>query len=89
MSWHWRIMQIWKANDMSFENRHKEFEEFWLEHLKIYKICSLIGSFDQSITFQLKKYRGIIFDGTEDWCKSWGKTHLCFQKWHEEFDKFA
>ena len=28
-----------------------------------------------------------MFDGTEYWCKIWRKTHLCFQKWHEEFGK--
>ena len=30
-----------------------------------------------------------MFDGTEDWCKRWRKTDLCFQKWHEEFGKFS
>ena len=39
--------------------------------------------------FELKKYRGVMFDGTEDWCKIWRKTDLCFQKWHEEFGKFS
>ena len=37
------------------------------------------------ITFELKKYRGVLFDGTEDWCKVWRKTDLCFPKWHEKF----
>ena len=39
-------------------------------------------------TFELKKYRGVMFDGTDDWCKIWRKTDLCFQKWHKEFGKF-
>ena len=39
-------------------------------------------------TQPLKKYRGVIFDGTKYWCKIWRKTDLCFQKWHEEFGKF-
>ena len=26
-----------------------------------------------------------MFDGTEDCCKIWRKTDLCFPKWHEEF----
>ena len=30
-----------------------------------------------------------MFDGTEDWCKIWRKTDLCFQKRHEEFSKFS
>ena len=38
--------------------------------------------------FWAKKYRGVMFDDTEYWCKIWTKTDLCFQKWHEEFQKF-
>ena len=30
---------------------------------------------------ELKKYRGVMFDGTEDWCKIWMKSELFFQKW--------
>ena len=37
----------------------------------------------------LKKYRGVIFDCTEDWCKIWRKTGLYFLKWLEEFGKFS
>ena len=32
------------------------------------------------IMFQLKKYRGVMFDSTQDWYKVWRKTGLCFQK---------
>ena len=39
------------------------------------------------VTFELKKYRGVMFYGTEYWCKIWRKTDLCFQKWHKEFGK--
>ena len=39
--------------------------------------------------FELKKYRGVMFDCTEDWCKIWRKTDLYFLKWHEEFGKFS
>ena len=41
------------------------------------------------VMFELKKHRGVTFDGTVDWCRTWRKTDLCFQKWHEEFGKFA
>ena len=40
------------------------------------------------IMFELKRYRGVKFDGTEYWCKIWRKNDLCFQKRHEEFSKF-
>ena len=40
------------------------------------------------IMFELKKYRGVMFGRTEDWCKIWRKTGLCFLKWPEELGKF-
>ena len=49
-------------------------------------MCTLIGTFGAKyITFDLKKYRGIIFHDTEESRKIWRKTDLCFQKWHEEY----
>ena len=30
-----------------------------------------------------------MFGSTEYWCKIWRKTDFCFQKWHEEFEKFS
>ena len=27
--------KIWRSIDLSFQNRHKEFDEFWLEHSKV------------------------------------------------------
>ena len=35
----------------------------------------------------IKKNRGVMFDGTEDWRKIWRKTDLCFP--NEEFGKFS
>ena len=35
--------------------------------------------------YKVYKCRGVMFDGTEDWCNILRKTDLCFQKWHEEF----
>ena len=43
----------------------------------------------KNITFELKKYRGVIFHGTVEWYKIWGKVDLWFGKWHEEFGKFS
>ena len=39
--------------------------------------------------FELKKYRGVIFHDTAEWCKIWRKTDLRFGKWHEEFGRFS
>ena len=35
-----------------------------------------------------EKCRGVMFDGTEYWCKIWRKTDLYFENWNEEFSKF-
>ena len=81
----WKIR---KGTDLPFQNWHKEFEKCWLEHSKVSKIYILMGCFwPKFIIFKLKKYRGVIFDGTEDWFKIWKKTHLCFQKLHKELVK--
>ena len=82
--------KIWRKTDLWFGKRHKEFGKFSPEHSKFSKICTLIGSFcAKYITFDLKKYRGVIFHDTEEWCKIWRKTDLWFGKWHEEFGKFS
>ena len=78
--------KIWRGIDMTVENWHEEFHEFWPEHSKIKKICTLMGCFwPKYIMFELTKYREVMFGSTEDWCKILRKTDLCFQKWHEEF----
>ena len=84
------MMQNVKRYDLSVQNWHEKFDEFWPEHLKISKNCTLMGRFwPNYIMFGLKKYRGVMFDGTEYWWKIWRKTDLCFQKWHGEFSKFS
>ena len=46
----------------------KEFNKFWHKQLKISKICTLMGCFwPKYIMFQLRKYREVMFDGTQDW----------------------
>ena len=68
-------------NFESFENWQKEFDEVWLQNSKVSKIYTLMGCFwPNYIMFQLKKYRGVMFDCTQDWYKVWRKTGLCFQK---------
>ena len=55
----------------------------------ISKMCSLMGClWTKYIIFELKNYRGVMFDGTENWCKIWRKNDLCFPKWHEQFGNF-
>ena len=82
--------KISREIDWSVQNWHKEFNEFWPKHSKISKICSLMAClWPKYVIFELTKYRGVTFDGTENWCKVWRKTDMCFQKWHEEFGTFS
>ena len=82
--------KIWRRTDLSVQNWHEEFDEFWPKPSKISKICTLMGFFwTKYIMFEVKKkYSGLLLDCTEYWCSIWEKTDLCFQKWHEEFSKF-
>ena len=82
--------KISRGIDSSVRNWHEKFKEFWPEHSKISRICPLVGClWPKYIIFELTKYRGVMFDGTENWCKIWRKTDMCFQKWHEEFGNFS
>ena len=76
--------ELWKVLrgiDLLFKNWHKEFDEFLLENLKVSKTYTLMGCFwPKYIMFELRKYRVVMFDGTQDWYKVWRKTDLCFQK---------
>ena len=73
--------KIWRGIGLSFQNWHEEFDEFWPKNLKVSKIFILMCSFwAKYIIFQLKRYRGVMLDCTQDWHKVWKKTGLCFQK---------
>ena len=81
--------KIWRGINLLFQNRHKEFDKFWPEHLKVSKNFTLIGSFwAKCILFEVKKYRQVIFYKTEEGCKIWRGIDLLFPNWQEEFDKF-
>ena len=86
LSWHWRMMLNLKKNGLIVS---KITRIWWILTwtLKILNISTMIGCF--CATFNLKKYRGFIFHGTEEWSKIWRKTDLWFRKWHEEFGKFS
>ena len=81
--------KIWRKADLLFQ-KWQEFGEFWTEQSKVSEICTLIGSFCANyIIFDLKKYRGVIFHNSKEWCKILRKTNVWFGKWHEEFGKFS
>ena len=37
--------KIWRGIDLSFQNWHGEFDKFWLEHLEVSKMFTLMCSF--------------------------------------------
>ena len=81
--------EIWRKTNLLFQ-KWQEFGEFWSEHSKVSKTCSVIGLFcAKRITFDLKKYRGIIFHDTEESCNIWRTNDLWFGKWYEELGKFS
>ena len=62
--------KIWRGIDFSFQNWHKKFDKFWLEHCKVSKIYTLMVYFSpKRIMFDLKKYREVIFHDTREWAK--------------------
>ena len=57
---------------------------------QVSKIYALMDCFwPKHIMFEVRKYRGVMFDGNQEWYKIGRKTELCLQKWHEEFGKFS
>ena len=73
--------KIWKVINLLLQYWHDEFDKFWPEHSKVSQMCTLMGSFwPKYIMFVLKEYKGVMFDGTKDWCKILRKTDLYFQK---------
>ena len=81
--------KIWRGIDLSFQNWHKVFDEFWPEHLKVSEIFTLMCSFWANyILFELKKYRRVIFHEIEEGYKIWRGIKSSFENWHKKFDKF-
>ena len=53
------------------------------------QIGTFMGSFcPKKKMHELKIYRGVMCNDTEEWWKIWRGIDLSFQNWHKEFDKF-
>ena len=69
--------KIWKGINLSVQYWHKEFNKIWLEHSKISQTYTLMGCFwPKYIMFEFRKYRGVMFNGTQDWNIVWRKNDL-------------
>ena len=84
MLWQWRKMQNLKKNWL-VQNRYEEFNTpHWPTPSKISKICTLMGCFwPKYKMFQIKKYRGVMFDDTQYWQKKFGRKLTCCFKNHK------
>ena len=80
--------KIGKKTNLLFQ-KWQEFGEFWSEHSTVSKMCTLIGPFRaKNMTFNLKKYRGNIFDDTEDSCKIWRKLTFGLENDMQSLENF-
>ena len=79
------LRKIWRELIFCFKN-DKTLVNFDLGNKKpkIFALWSLLCK-----VFRPKKVQRSIFHDTEESCKTWRKTGLCFGKWHEEFGKFS
>ena len=78
--------KIWRQTNLLFQ-KWQEFCEFWSDHSKISKTCTLIGPFRAKyITLDLKKYRGVLL---WHWRVVQNLKKNRLGKWHEEFAKFS
>ena len=60
-----------------------------LSYLVLFSIYVCVDDVKKKyIMFELKMYRGVIFNETEEGYKHWRGINLSFQNWHKEFDKF-
>ena len=82
------LWNLWKEIDLSFQNWHKEFDEFWRQNSKVSKIYTFMVCFwPNYILFELKNVLCLIAlkIGT-----NFERKLACVSKnWHEEFGKFS
>ena len=72
--------KIWRGFNLTLQNYHKEFDKFWPKQSKVSIIFTLMCFFwPKYMLFKLKKYRGVIFDETQEGYKTWRGIDLYFQ----------
>ena len=86
-----KLSKNWRGIDLSVQNWHEEIRWILIQAIENLQNLHYNGLPLTKVytMFELKQYRGVMFDGTEYWCKIWTKTDFCFQKWHEKFEKFS
>ena len=88
LSWHWRVMQSLKKNWCIVWKMTWGIWQIFTRALRSVKIGTLMGSFcPKQKMHELKIYRGIMWNHTEEWWKIWRGIDFLFQNWHKEFDE--
>ena len=73
-----------------FKTDERNLTNFDRSNQKSQKFQLLMGCFwPKCIMFDLRKYREVVFDITQDWNKIWRKNDFYFQKRHQKFGKFS
>ena len=80
VSWHWKVMQSLNKNWLLVPKMTWGIWWIFTQPFKSQKISLQYTIFVQSMRFELKKYRGIIFHDTEQWCKIWINPELVISK---------
>ena len=72
LSWHWRMMQSLKKNWLVISNMTWVIWGIFTQPLKSLKITLTWALFVHKVyRVWAKKYRGVIFHDTEQWCTIW------------------
>ena len=83
VSWYWRVFQNLKKNQFFVSKMTRWILIQAIKNLKnLHFVWSLLCKY---ITFDLNKYRGVIYHDIREWRKIRRKTGLWFWKWHKEF----
>ena len=83
LSWHWRVIQNLETNRLVVLKLTWGIWQNFTRALESVKIGIWWDPFVQS-----RKFMSLKFNVWWHW-RFWRKTDLCFQKWNEEFGKFA
>ena len=78
VSWHWRMMQNLKRNGLSVSTLTWGIRRILTQALESLNNLHFNGLFLTKVYNAWAKYRRVMFNSTEDWCKIWRKTDWCF-----------
>ena len=89
VSWRWIVMQSLKKNWLLVPKMTWIIWWNLMRAVASLRICTSMWYFCwKYIILEPKNYRRVMCHNSEEWCTIWGRTDLCFERWHEEFGEF-